>query len=129
MSPYLPKIISFAACAVIFLVVAQKVWSLWRGRQSRDWPYVIGKVRVARIVAGRWPDEDGRRGDEYFELEVQYEYRVRATAYIGTRYSFGSERFSRYDDAIDALRDIRVGREVRVYYEARQPRHAVLKTG
>jgi hypothetical protein len=128
------KLIAFVAYTAIFALVAQKAWSLWLGRQARGWPSVTGKVTEARIVSGRLPSttetpgRSGRDGEEYFAIEVRYDYRVRGKAYVGTRLSFGRIHFPDYDSAIDALAGVAAGREVQVYYDPRQPQRAVLRT-
>jgi hypothetical protein len=124
----LPKIAPFIVGAIVIALLVQGARSLWFRSESRRWPSVRGKVLVARITPGYELDEDDRRV-EYFEVEVQYEYRVNGKPYIGTRHSFGSERFSTYDDAIDALHGISAGREVAVYYDPSLPERAVLRKG
>jgi hypothetical protein len=125
------KLIAFVAYAAIFAIVAQKAWSLWLGRQARTWPSVTGTVTEARIVRGRLPaDPDEpphREGDEYFAIELRYDYEVRGKAYVGTRFSFDVDHFPDYDSAIDALHGIAAGREVPVYYDPRKPERAVLR--
>lgn len=133
--PISEKLIAFVAYAAVFAIVAQQVWKFWLGRQARTWPSVTGRVTEARIVRGRLPgDHDSRlrserEGDEYFAIEVRYDYVVRGKAYVGTRFSFGVDHFPDYDSAIDALHGVSAGREVEVYYDPRQPQRAVLRTG
>jgi hypothetical protein len=125
------KLIAFVAYAAVFAIVAQQVWKFWLGRQARTWPSVTGRVTEARIVRGRLPaDPDEplhRKGDEYFAIEVRYDYVVRGKAYVGTRFSFGLDHFPDYDAAIDALHGIAAGREVQVYYDPRKPQRAALR--
>jgi hypothetical protein len=135
MSPVLSSLIPFLAYAAVIALIAYKAWTLWLGRQSRDWPHVTGKVVVARIVRGESRDHSGdsvgshRHRTEYFQLEVRYEYRVRGKAYVGTKHSFRVNRYDEYGDAVDALRGIVAGHEVPVYYDPRQPQRAVLING
>lgn len=124
----LPRIAPFIVGAIVVAILIQGARNLWFKGESRKWPSVRGKVLVARIVPGYELDDDNRRQD-YFEVEVQYEYRVKGKAYVGARHSFGSERFYKYDDAIDALHGIAVGREVPIYYDPSQPERAVLRKG
>ncbi len=67
--------------------------------------------------------------EEYFEVEVEYEYQVTAMRMSARAHSFGRERFSNYDGAMDALHGIVAGREVPVYYDPVRPQQAVLRRG
>jgi hypothetical protein len=129
MREFLFKAAPYIVGSILAAVLARGVWNFWLRGESRRWPSVRGKVQLARIVGGlRMRDEDGQR-DEYFEIEVRYEYRVHGKDYVGTRYSFGGVQFSRYDDATAALRGITAGREVPVYYDPLRPERAVLRKG
>jgi hypothetical protein len=128
MPEFIFKAAPFLIAAVILLVLARAARLAWLSGESRTWPSVRGKMRVARITGGHDYDEDGRRL-EYFDVEVEYEYRVRGQVYLGRQYSFGQERFSTYDGAMKALHGIAAGREVPVYYDPSQPQRAVLRKG
>jgi hypothetical protein len=129
MKDFLLKAAPYIVGSILAAVLARGRWTFRMRGSSRRWPSVRGKVRSARIVGGLRPrDEDGQR-DEYFEIEVEYEYRVGGKEYRGTRYSFGVGEFSRYDDAMAALRGIAAVREVPVYYDPARPERAVLRKG
>jgi hypothetical protein len=123
------KAVPFVVGSILAVVLARGLWNFWMRGESRRWPSVRGKVRSAQIVRGLSPrDEDGQR-DEYFDVEVEYEYRVRGKEYVSTRYSFDTGHYLRYDDAMSALRGIAAGREVAVYYDPLRPERAVLRRG
>lgn len=121
------KVAPYFFGAVIVIVLGRAGWLLWFRNKSRHWPSVRGKVKSARIVGGEYPRHDDGRRDEYFDVEVEYQYSVRGKAYVATRFSFGGDRYSTYDDAMAALRGIAAGREVPVYYDPARPERAVLR--
>lgn len=118
----------FLVGATFAFILFRVGWNYWFRGESRYWPRVRGKMQVARITRGYYHDDDTGT-QEYFEVEVQYEYQVRGKTYVGTRYSFGEGRFSNYDGAMDALHGISAGREVPVYYDPVRPQRAVLRRG
>lgn len=125
------KLIAVLVYVAAFALVAHKAWHFWLGRQSRSWPSVMGTVIEARIVGrrSRAPAGAPGKGDEYFGVEVRYDYEVRGKKYIGTRLSFGDDDFPDYDSAIHALHGVAAGRAVQVYYDPLRPQRAVLRTG
>jgi hypothetical protein len=128
MPEFLYKAAPFLIGATFAFILGHAGWRYWFRGESRQWPSVRGKMLVARITRADVRDDDGGR-DEYFDVEVQYEYQVHGKAYISTRYSFGQERFSSYDGAMEALQGIAAGREVPVYYDPSYPQRAVLRKG
>jgi hypothetical protein len=118
----------FIVGAIFAAILIPAFWNYWYRGESRRWPKVQGKILTARIVNGYTSDENDRR-EEYFEVEVRYKYQVRGTAYVGTRYSFGQDRYSNYEGAMEALHGIAAGREVPVYYDPSHPQRAVLRKG
>jgi hypothetical protein len=131
----LKLLVQSLAYVILIAAVAQFIWRLWLSQKARSWPSVLGKVSVARIIRGirnvSTADDSSisrTEEEEYFAVEVRYEYKVRGRAYVGTSYSIRSPEFARYDEAIDALEGISAGREVRVYYDPQKPQRAVLKT-
>lgn len=127
------ELIAGVAYVAAFALVAHKAWHFWLAHQAKAWPSVMGTVIEARIVPGRFPSERSAgvrvKGDEYFGVEVRYNYKVRGKEYVGTRFSFGADHFPDYDSAIDALQGVSAGRAVKVYFDPLRPQRAVLKTG
>jgi hypothetical protein len=118
----------FIVGAIFAAILITALRNSWYRGESRRWPKVQGKILVARIVNGYTSDENDRRV-EHFEVEVRYQYQVRGKAYVSERYSFGQDRYSNYEGAMEALHGIAAGREVPVYYDPSHPERAVLRKG
>lgn len=95
--------------------------------RSGSWPSTEGKVVVSEVV-GTYGNTTRRTGSAW-KAHVEYRYEVDGKQYTSSRISF-----SDYGSSIKSSHEERAGRypagkEVRVFYDPKDPRKAVLEIG
>jgi hypothetical protein len=116
--------IGFALLAVAALLLWFFRHAVQRAADSTHWPIVEGSVIAAsmKVIAG---SEQSR-----FRPLVQYAYRVGDRDYRGHRIQWGAlTDLPSRSAAAKVVGHYRTGTPVKVYYDPRQPRVAVLQPG
>jgi hypothetical protein len=100
-----------------------------KDQESRSWPSTSGRIISSRMMSGP-PDAEWS--------DVEYEYRVDGRRYTSDRVSFGGPLHLSVnvgpeevccESAEDIVRRHPAGRTVRVHYDPKDPREAVLQPG
>ena len=104
--------------------------TVYKARQSTDWPSVPGNVVESGIRTEHSSSSSGSSGSSTtYHANVVYEYRVDGEKLTGKRVSFG-EYGREIPDHAQAIADrYPVGKEVPVYHDPESPDDAVLEPG
>lgn len=114
----------------IFFVVASLPLALWvymvfkTAIESRGWPYVMGTVKISRIVRNR--DCNGLPGYHY---SIAVEYEVNSQVYCAPELRLGSFRYFSQARARYIIEKYPIGKYVKVFYDPDYPDCSLLLPG
>jgi hypothetical protein len=123
-------------CSIFMLIGGVMLWgggrSLWRARQSPNWPVVPGT-----IVYGHWDESTSSSNDDDDEVErstsygmhLVFRYEVNGVKYFSNIRRFGQLDASSEEWAGEIARRYPTGAAVRVAYHPQDPALAVLEPG
>lgn len=115
----------------VALAATGSMVTLWLGKPLRD----------EAVASASWPTTDGRivrstlqqrRDDGAWQhtAEIDYEYEVAGTSFMGTRAWIGDDYWSSPGSEFrDAVQRYPVGRQVNVHYDPAEPARSVLEPG
>jgi|SRR5579864_3642325 len=115
-------------CGLMFLVSAPVsgifLAKLYREAQaSANWPSVQGKITRAEV-------QETRLGlTRKFTTDVKYTYVVEGRAYSGTHIRPSDKVWEDRLPALNALKGLATGRQVRVFYKPDEPAQSLLQPG
>lgn len=110
------------AAIVGLILIGMALYGFWQVRQVQQWPTTTGTVIGTRM------DERRVKTRIVYQPKVSYEYVVNQTRYQSER-SFIGDGWNAENllTAEQQLRRYRLGTEVKVYYNPRRPKDAVLE--
>jgi len=113
---------------VLFLYVG---WSTAiKGRASRSWPSVDGKITKSEIKTSRSSGSSSSGSGKSYEFIVEYEYSFKGLSYSATRYSYQiTYNSARQSGPMRLVHQYPVGSMVKVYVDPGYPENAVLLPG
>lgn len=126
MPRWLP-VLSFALGVVVILVGLRQSA---RGRETRGWSHVLGRVLASRVEEDHGGAEE--QGYPRWRFDVRYAYEVRGRTYESDQVWYGSANAPSSQDREwheQWAARYPVGREVDVWYDPADPSRAVLLRG
>ena len=95
-----------------------------RSKQSTEWPTVKGVVKHSSVDYSR-----SDKGSGTYQANVQYEFTIDGTEYVGDEVAYGDFGSSDSSRAHKISRKYPVGKEVTVFYLPEDPYECVLEPG
>ena len=89
-------------------------------KASAAWPAVVGTVTRAEV---------GETAVGHYFADVAYAYRVGDTEFTGSRIRASDGESNIRDGAVQAIGDLKVGKQLSVFYNPSNPRKALLEPG
>lgn len=112
------------AIGVLLLVLGMLLSDIPTMIASLNWPMVPGVISSQRFIEQRFQEYDG---DYYILIEgyLKYQYTVEGTSYTG----FALNALQELSSPEDKTRSYPEGKEVKVYFNPRDPAQALLEPG
>ena len=101
------------------------IWIILKAYASSKWPSCQGTITSSEVDM----EKTARHRTETFTAKVAFEYQVRGKSYSASRISFFEYGSSNPDHATRRVARYPTGRSVRVYYNPKNPKTAVLEPG
>jgi hypothetical protein len=93
-----------------------------RVERARNWNVTFGEIVESQVIV------KVRRGTEYYNFRLAYEYEVSGQTYRGTRLNFGLDIVPNTRRSLEAhIAPYPLGRRLEVYYNPDDPTQAVLE--
>ena len=94
---------------------------------ATEWPTAPGKIETAKVVTTTWRWKGINTGSPRWLATVEYSYAVDGKEYRGDKITLDRPtEYSEAGDAGRALKNLRPGTQVLVYYQPSDPSTAVL---
>ncbi len=125
----MPRWFALVLCGVGATVIAVGLRQSSRGRATQGWTRTQGRVTAAHVEELHGPAE---AGGSRFRPVVRYTYEAGGRTHASERVSVGLSPAPDLADraqAEDVIRRFRVGAEVDVWFDPRDPGQAVLERG
>jgi hypothetical protein len=112
--------------AAFFFVIGGPISGYFLGKifleakASATWPTVVGKITRAEV---------GETGVGRYFADVAYTYQVGDREFTGSRIRASHGEYNIRDGAVQAIRELSVGKNVPVSYNPANPRQSVLEAG
>jgi hypothetical protein len=130
-SPGVAKLITLLIGTILLAFVVRGIHILRMALASRDWKLTEGLLLDVHMEERRGRDSDGRDDPnlDTFLPVVRYSYTVGRKKFESARLWYRTDALGDYSEALRAIRDIRAGKPVDVYYDPAEPSRSVLIPG
>ena len=130
-SPAGAKLITLLIGIGLLVWVVRGIYILRMALASQNWTLTEGLLLDAHMQEHRGRDRHGNDdpSQDTFSAVVRYSYTVGRKKYESARLWYRTDALGDYAEALRTIRDIRVGKEVDVYYDPSNPERSVLIRG
>ncbi|MDR3487705.1 MAG: DUF3592 domain-containing protein [Bradyrhizobium sp.] len=119
------------AAGILALLIANQGVGIWRYRRKTShglkWPWVEGTISTSTIEADDTDGANDEADDAWSSVLISYSYAVNGKTYKGSRIIWGGKTVMPKPAAQILSTRYPVGASVRVFYDPRKPRSALLE--
>lgn len=109
----------------ILLIIFWGIPTARNAMESKDWPSTDGWITISDVSKNYDSEDDGFT----YGAKVMYSYTVNGMTYLGGTVAFGDYSSSDQTHASDIVSRYPIGKNVKVYYDPKDPKTSVLEPG